>query len=103
LKQGTAYTKGKTGAKRSCYVNGSYCARLADAAAWASVVLGRKVTRQDVWYALEGRKKIEGLEVSEKPPEKIQPPVRERGELRQLINYPLGEEPWNRGIPKKWV
>jgi hypothetical protein len=105
LKQGQAYTVGKTGAKRAVYVNGCYCVGLAAAAKKASREIGRKVTRQDLWYALEGRKKIEGLTVSDtKPPEKVvAPAVRERRELRQLIRYPLSEEPWNKGIPGRWV
>jgi len=105
MRHGQAYTVGKTGAKRRVWVNGFYCVGLAAAAKKASALLGRRVTKQDLWYALEGRKKIEGLEVSDKkPPEKkIEPVVREKGELRQLINYPLGEEPWNRGLPRRWV
>ena len=103
MKEGQACVRGGTGARRGVYVNGVWCESMAAAARKASVILKREIKAWKIQKLLDGRQSIPGLTVSGKPPERKTAPVKERREIRQLIRYPLGEEPWNKGIPGRWV
>jgi hypothetical protein len=86
------------------YVNGTYCKSLAAGAREAGRIANREVKTWEIQRLFDGQKVISGVVVSETPPEKKSrtPAAPARKSLSQLIRYPLGEAPWEQGLPRRW-
>jgi hypothetical protein len=104
MREGTAYARGTTGARRPVYVNGTYCKSLAAGAKEAGKIANREVKTWEIRRLLDGQKVMLGVLVSETPPEKkSRPPAAPaRKSLSPLIRYPSGEAPWEQGLPRRW-
>jgi hypothetical protein len=88
-------------ARVPAWVNGEPCASLLAAATRAAALLGSR----SVWSVYgklkrDGAFSERGVSVSLRPPPPPPPPRRKEPEqaARALLRYPLGAEPWRRGV-----
>jgi hypothetical protein len=104
LGTGKGYRSAK---RRSVYVNGVYCESLTAGAREASQASGRDISFWQIQRVVNGKLKIPGLDISEKPPRLIRKEVdavpASAGKRRgTLIRYPLGGSPLDIGIGHFW-
>jgi len=92
----------KSGAKRPVYVNGECCESMTVAAVKATRISGTEVKLWQIYRAVNGKLKIRGIDVSEKPPVMRNQAVEVKRSGGPLLRYPFGEKPLDRGITKVW-
>jgi len=90
--------------KRPVYINGEYCPTLTAGAKYASGILLREVQVYEIQRIANGELKIQGLDVSDKPPvtRHVLEQATERARGQALIRYPFREKPLDRGITRIW-
>ena len=92
---------GKRGCvKRQVLINGELCESLTKAARKASEITDSRIEEYQIRRLLKGEIKIAGIIIKEFFIESV--PECKKVFSGMLLNYPLGENPIERGLPAVW-